>query len=254
MLLLLNKEVGVTKSPISRVGGKSRLTSRIVPLFPEHRVYVEVFFGAGACYFAKEPSEIEVINDVDGGLVNFFRVVKYHPEELDRQLAYYCRSRQVFRELDREPSLTDIQRAVTWYVQHRLSFGGMGRHFGYAREGGGGGLTALRRDFEAIAARMVRTTIENDDFEAILRRYDSPGAFFYVDPPYTGLTCPYPYKWTEADEKRLWGMLAKVKGRWLVSWGGRFPEELKSYRVIEISTTKCLSGPKAALEWAIANY
>ncbi|MEE9456174.1 MAG: DNA adenine methylase [bacterium] len=256
LVLVLVTEVAAVavKSPISRVGGKYRLAKRIIEHFPEHDVYVEVFFGAGHVFFTKERVKVEVVNDVDGDLVNFFRVVKYHPKELERQLSYYLRSRQVFADLEKEPRLTDVQRAVRWYLRYQLSFGSLGGSFGYPKRPPGGGSVPLLKDFRGIAARLVRTVIENDDFEAVLRRYDSDAAFFYVDPPYTGLACPYPYEWSEADEKRLWRVLAAAKGRWLVSWGGRFPKELKKYRVVKFKTTKCLSRTKRSLEWAVMNY
>jgi len=244
----------VVKSPISRVGGKSRLAKRIISLFPEHQVYVEVFFGAGHILFAKDPVKIEVVNDADGDLVNFFRVARFHPEEMVRQLGFFLHSREMFEAAASEPALTDVQRAVTWYYKNRVSYGAMGENFNFFKKSTRGAVPLLNRDFRAIADRLGRVTIENASFERILPRYDSEEAFFYLDPPYTGLTNPYPYNWQEADEKRLWAMLAEVKGRWLVSWGGRFPEELKRFRVVEMPTTYQLVNDKRTIDWSIMNY
>ena len=67
---------GRMRSPISWFGGKMRLAKRIVPLLPPHTTYVEPFGGGAAVLFAKPPSPVEVYNDLDGGLVNFFRVLR----------------------------------------------------------------------------------------------------------------------------------------------------------------------------------
>lgn len=60
------------------IGGKRRLAKHILPLFPAHECYVEPFCGAAALYFLKTPGKIEVINDINGELVNLYRVVKHH--------------------------------------------------------------------------------------------------------------------------------------------------------------------------------
>jgi DNA adenine methylase len=254
MVLVTEVTAMALRSPISRVGGKSRLAKRIIELFPEHNVYVEVFFGAGWIFFKKDPVKIEVVNDIDGELVNFFRVLRFHPEEFERQLSYFLHSRQMFEEGALEPRLTDIQRAVTWYYRNRTSYGAMGEHFNYFKKSTRGAVPLLTRDFKEISERMGRVTIENADFEKILTRYDSDEVFFYLDPPYTGLTNPYPYDWSADDERRLWANLARLQGRWLASWGGTFPNELKPYHVVELPTTYQLVNEKRVVEWAIMNY
>jgi len=63
------------------IGGKRRLADRLIPQFPPHECYVEVFAGGAALYFMRPPAPVEVINDVNGELVNLYRVVKNHLEE-----------------------------------------------------------------------------------------------------------------------------------------------------------------------------
>ena len=108
------------------IGGKRRLAKHILPLFPAHTCYVEPFCGAAALYFLKTPSKIEVINDINGELVNLYRVVKHHLEEFVRQFKWALVSRQIFKWLQDTPeeTLTDIQRAARFYYLQKQAFGG----------------------------------------------------------------------------------------------------------------------------------
>ncbi|WP_035242145.1 DNA adenine methylase, partial [Desulfobacter vibrioformis] len=73
------------KSPLAYIGGKSKLSKQITSLIPEHRVYCEVFSGGAWIFFAKQPSKVEVINDLDSDLISFYRVVQNHLEEFLKQ-------------------------------------------------------------------------------------------------------------------------------------------------------------------------
>ena len=108
------------------VGGKRRLAKHILPLFPAHTCYVEPFCGGAALYFLKETSKVEVINDVNGELINLYRVIKNHLEEFVRQFKWALTSRQVFEWTKATPTevLTDIQRAARFYYLQTTAFGG----------------------------------------------------------------------------------------------------------------------------------
>lgn len=75
----------MAKPIIPWIGGKRKLAKHILPLFPEHTCYVEPFCGAAALFFMKEPSKAEILNDINGDLVNLYRVVKYHLEPLFKE-------------------------------------------------------------------------------------------------------------------------------------------------------------------------
>ncbi|ECW2126844.1 DNA adenine methylase, partial [Salmonella enterica subsp. enterica serovar Poano] len=108
------------------IGGKRRLAKHILPLFPEHTCYVEPFCGAAALFFLKKPSKVEVINDINGDLMNLYRVVKHHPDEFLRQFEWSLVSREEYDRLKSTPAetLTDIQRAARFYYLQRQAFGG----------------------------------------------------------------------------------------------------------------------------------
>ena len=108
------------------IGGKRRLAKRIIPLFPEHTCYVEPFCGAAAIYFMKDQTKVEVLNDINGELVNLYRVVKHHMDEFVRQFRWSLTSRQMYKWLQDTPEeiLTDIQRAARFFYLQKNAFGG----------------------------------------------------------------------------------------------------------------------------------
>lgn len=171
------------------IGGKRRLADILIPRFPPHSCYVEVFAGAAALFFMRPPAEVEVLNDVNDELINLYRVVQHHLEEFVRQFKWALSSRQVFKWLsDTQPhTLTDIQRAARFYYLQQNCFGGRveGRTFGTATTSPPG-LNLLRLE-EALSAAHLRLSgayIENLDWQVCISRYDRPHTFFFVDPPY----------------------------------------------------------------------
>src|SRR5579864_6871744 len=105
------------KGPLSYIGGKNRIAQQIISLIPEHKTYVEPFGGGAQVLFRKKRSEVEVLNDLDGELVNFYRVCQAHHKELLRCLRYMLLSRKWYELLARTPPecLTDINRAARYF-------------------------------------------------------------------------------------------------------------------------------------------
>ena len=100
------------------MGGKRRLADRLIPLFPPHECYVEVFAGGGALYFLRpQPAPVEVLNDTNCDLVTLYRVVQNHLEGFVRQFRWALNSRQIFewQKMTRPETLTDIQRAARFF-------------------------------------------------------------------------------------------------------------------------------------------
>jgi hypothetical protein len=122
------------------LGGKRRLADKLIPLFPPHECYVEVFAGGAALYFLRPmPAQTEVLNDINGELVNLYRVVQHHLEEFVRQFKWAISSRQIFKwqQITDPATLTDIQRAARFYYLQQHAFGGKlsGQTFGTATTG-----------------------------------------------------------------------------------------------------------------------
>lgn len=171
------------------IGGKRRLAPILLPLFPDHTCYVEPFCGAAALYFLKPQSDVEVLNDINGELVNLYRVVKHHLEEFVRQFKWALSSRQVFQwqQVTRPETLTDIQRAARFYYLQKLAFGGRvdGQSFGTGTTSGPRlNLLRLEEDLSAAHLRLSDTMIEHLAWDECITRYDRPHTLVYCDPPY----------------------------------------------------------------------
>ena len=208
-------------SPLPYLGGKSRLADRIVRLIPaDHLCYCEPLCGAASVFFRKEPSKVEVLNDADGELVTFWRVIQNHLEEFLRYFKFALVSREIFKiEQQRAPStLTDVQRAVRYFYLQKTCFGGhvRKRTFGTgATSPSGLNLTTLEETLLEVHWRLARVTVEHLDVCDCIRLYDRPTTFFYLDPPYWE-TEGYAVPFKEADYMRLRDALAKIKGRFLL--------------------------------------
>lgn len=171
------------------VGGKRRLAKAILPLFPEHQCYVEPFAGGAALFFMKPTSECEVLNDINGELVNLYRVVKNHLEEFVRQFKWSLISRQMYDWLKMVDvaTLTDIQRAARFYYLQKMAFGGKvsSQSFGVATTTRPRlNLLRIEEELSAGHLRLSRVFIEHLSWLDCVKRYDRSHTLFYLDPPY----------------------------------------------------------------------
>lgn len=204
------------------LGGKRRLADIIIPRFPAHSCYVEVFAGGAALYFLRPPAEVEVINDVNGELVNLYRVVQRHLEEFVRQFKWALSSREIFRWTQDTPAeaLTDIQRAARFYYLQHQAFGGrvQGQTWGTATTTPAPTVNLLRLEENLSAAhlRLTGAYIERLDWRECMRRYDRPHTLFYLDPPYwqtEGYGVPFDWPHYEA----LAETMRSLKGKAILS-------------------------------------
>lgn len=202
------------------LGGKRRLADDLIPRFPPHSCYVEVFAGGAALYFLRQPAEVEVINDINGDLVNLYRVVQHHLEEFVRQFKWALTSRQVFRWLqDTAPeTLTDVQRAARFYYLQHNAFGGkvQGQSFGTATTTPAVNLLRIEEQLSAAHLRLSGTYVERLHWLACMKKYDRPHTFFYLDPPYwetEGYGVDFPFSEYEAMAE----CLRAIKGKAILS-------------------------------------
>jgi DNA adenine methylase len=248
--------------PLPWVGGKNRLATKIIALLPEHTTYVEPFAGGAQVLFHKPPSNVEVLNDLDFDIVNFFRVCQWHYEELIRYLRYCLVSRKLHElHVKSDPStLTDIQRAGRFFYLQKNSFGGLvvkqKFHYGVTQPSNYNP-ERLPKIIEQAHKRLQRVQIECLPYEQVIERYDRPTTVFYLDPPYWGPKL-YRHNFGESDFQLLAERLARIKGRFILSLNDRTEvrRTFQGYRIerAEIAYTAQAKPGKRYGELLIMNF
>lgn len=210
-------------SPLAYVGGKSKLSEKIIEVMPEHKTYCEVFAGGAWVFFRKPRVKTEILNDLDGDLVAFFRVLQNHLEEFLKQFKWLLTSREWFDDWKDQLNgrgLTDIQKAARYYYLQRQCFGGKvkGRTFGVDAEGPPRiNLIRMEEELSTVHIRLSGVTIENLDWQDFVLRYDRPGTFFYLDPPYYSAPV-YKHNFKGiGDYCKLAETLQDIKGKFILS-------------------------------------
>lgn len=220
-------------APFAWYGGKARMAPWIVQLLPRHHTYVEPFGGAGAVLVAKHRCTLEVYNDIDSGLVTFFRVLRDRPAELERALRLTPYARQEFRLACQTSDTHDdeLERARLWYVRCRQAFASSAATLGWAFEVDGaqrggtraGSFATSVEHLERFAERFRTVQVDHLDWRACIARYDRAGACFYLDPPYhpdtrgRGRHSTYRHELDAADHEDLVAAAIAITGSVLIS-------------------------------------
>lgn len=237
--------MGSLETPFPYPGGKTRLADWILDQIPEHRRYVEVFGGAASVLFQKEPSPVEVYNDLNTDLTNFFETVvgqpdaladwladvDYDPDRYDRWAdAYYAGER----------SDDPVERAGRFYFLRYAAFNASIAHKSGFRGTDGASDPSVtwdrarsRERLRELADRFGGVEIRALDWRHVLAEFDGPETVFYLDPPY--LDREHYYRSTEFAHDELAATLADLDGRWLVSYD-RVPDALAREDVFVVET------------------
>lgn len=207
--------------PISYIGGKNRLADQIISLIPEHTTYVEPFAGGAQVLFHKEPSKVEIVNDLSHDIVNFFRVCQAHHEELVRSLKYMIVARNWFDLLYKgDPSLlTDVQRAARFLYLQKTAYAGLVARKNFALhvvQNPHFNIDRIPELIERTHQRLKRVQIEALPYQEVIAKADRKTTFFYLDPPYWEKKL-YLFNFTEDDFVRMQDLLSKIKGKFLLS-------------------------------------
>lgn len=223
----MNKNTPVRLAPLAPyLGGKFRLSKQIIERIDKipHKIYAEPFIGMGGIFLrrTKRPKS-EVINDINGELVNLYRIVRRFPNELCRAIEFWLSSREEFQRLTNTPpeSLTDIERAARFLYLQSVAFGGKvcGQAFGVSIDRPARfNYVKLQERIRSVGERLAAVTIERLDFEKFIARYDTPDTLFYLDPPYWGNETDYGKGiFNRADFERLKDVLKGIKGKFILS-------------------------------------
>ena len=203
------------RTPLTYYGGKQMLAKRIVQMMPVHRVYLEAFAGGAAVLFAKPRAERETINDADGSITAFWRVLRDHPEALAAAVALTPYSREEWRAAS-EPTSDDVESARRLLVRIDQSFSRSRRSWSVPCIGDGRGRwqpgtwANLPPKILAAADRLRGVAIENGDALEIIPRWDRSDAVIYLDPPYEGEHRLSPEHGYAVESAGLWGDLVGV--------------------------------------------
>ena len=219
-------------------GGKSIIAKKLISMVPKHSCWAEVFCGAAWVTFAKDPnmSDLEVINDKDQGLINFWIAIREKPEEFLAQSEFAVRSRAQFdiykpnKGRPRGP-MPDVGAAWEYWYLINSSYTGS---IGYPRwkySPSGGKPTTRRVHYDSLVTmyprileiyhRLKRVDIECLDFRDCIGRYDRPGTFFFCDPPYWDRRSgplDYAVRFSEQDHLDLANILCGLQGKFLLTY------------------------------------
>lgn len=230
------------------LGGKRNLAKRITAIIDAtpHATYAEPFVGMGGIFLRRSMRpRAEVINDLGRDIATLFRILQRHYPQFVDCLRFQLTTRTEFERLvATDPAtLTDLERAARFLFLQRTAFGGKvaGRSFGISIDRPARfNLTTLEPMLEDVHARLSGVVIECLDYSEFIRRYDSPGTLFYLDPPYWGNEADYgKAMFSREDFENLAELLAGLSGPFLMSINDR-PEVRATFAAFRL-TTVCTS-------------
>lgn len=240
-------------APFGWVGGKRQLAKRIVSLIPPHKTYVEPFCGAASVFWAKEPSGVEVLNDLDPDLMRFYRDIG----KIDR-----CDVVAIAKDWDRLKAKEGKLEVCELLAEVNCSFGSVRGSkalpkAGQQRKQCYQNAPQFHRYLPQYQARLKDTKLHNEDWQKVVGRYDSPETFFYFDPPYHGTSRGYRY--SEDQLAKLAETLPDLKGKWLLSYDDHTDvrRAFRGSHMLEVDsryTIKAGSNTDRGRQLLIANY
>ncbi len=252
----------VDKTMWGSPAGKKRIAERLAKMLPAHSTYVEPFAGSAAVLFAKQPSELEVINDADPEIARAYKVA----QKLDAKALDHLRKKSwvgnetTFHKLYESTPSDDLSFLYKFLYTTHFSYGKMrGKSFSPSSKG----IEAKTMGrLEKFAPRLARVKVMSGDYEPVVRKYDGKKTAMFLDPPYAG----YNARVGEGkfDEKRFFTMLKGLKANWVMTYGirGELPKLLKDegYDVRTIRTRRSIGsmrgvgGPSVLTQLLATNF
>lgn len=227
-------------------GGKRFLAHRIAAYIPHHRTYSEPFAGGAAVFFAKDPSPKEVLNDRDPEIAFMYKFIRDHTPEDRNALAKrdWTMRREIFERLKNLKPQSDRDRFYKAFYLTRASYGKKrGESYDISHEGR---KIDFLNNIENAQMRLNKVIISNKDYLQVLKEYDSPETFFYMDPPYPG---KYNF-FSEGFEHQ--GFIKAIKGlkaKWIISYPSEKSEAFKGYNVYRVKRRNHMKGKGGNQEW-----
>lgn len=238
------------------------MAEQIISLMPRHRSYLEPFFGSGAVLFNKPPSAIETVNDIDGDVVNFFKVLRERPEELAEAISSTPYARDVFDDAHENRGTDSFDRAYRFAIRSKMGHGFKTYQktgfkvdvFARERSYCVGCWNRLPADLMEAAARLKKVQIENRPALDLIRRFNHENVLIYADPPYlleTRRGKQYRHEMTEQDHLDLLEALKQFRGYVILSGyqSEMYDRELQGWSVIHRKSYNQNSEQRTEVLW-----
>ncbi|MGL6022477.1 MAG: DNA adenine methylase [Chitinophagaceae bacterium] len=226
----MTNDLITTKTPIKYWGGKQQLAPRIIQLIPEHRAYIEPFFGGGAVFFAKTKSKVEIINDISDNMVNFYKTIKRDFENLQREIEVtlysefqYKQAKELWKNGENKES---VMRAWAVFLLSWQCFSGnIGNAWAYSdQKNCATTFDNMKKLFdEKYVQRLEHTQIFCRDALNVIKNTDHKDSFFFIDPPYYNAVMGCYDGYTLEDFTKLLDLLQGIKGNFLLT---TYPSEI----------------------------
>lgn len=259
-----------TKTPITYYGGKQNMLKHILPLIPEHNIYTECFAGGAAVFFAKKRASVEVINDLNGELINFYRVTVERFDELKAKIELLLHSRAAHQHAwyvySHPQFFRKVDRAWAVFTLSKMGFAGqLSSSFGFDKSEGRHPKKVFyaKSNFDlGLRERLECATIEQDNAFKVIARYDMPDAFHFIDPPYVGSNMGhYSNMFNEQNLSELLELCTGLKGKFMLTM---YPNDLiaaaaKKHKwtihEVDRQVSACkVEARRRQIEWIVCNY
>ena len=209
------------RTPVAYYGGKQMMLKHILPLIPKHEIYTESFVGGAAVDFAKASSRVEIINDLNGEVVNFYQQLKTNFNNLKLRLEATLHSRQLYKDAqvmyDNPHLFNNEARAWAFWVLTNQGFASTIGSWGYSKTRPTRGMNKKLLITKELEQRLGNTQIECNDANKVILSRDTPNTFHYIDPPYIDSNQGHYAGYVEMDFKELLNTLSMVQGKFLLS-------------------------------------
>jgi len=228
-------------TPFCRQGNKYYHRKDIIPIIPPHKRYVELFAGSGAIFYNKAKAEENILNDLDKGVVQRFNMIKNASTDFAKYNQSLTSLEKVRAYYDK-PAKTKEDKLLHAIIQTCFGFSGkpVVKSTGIYKPGNP--LDKLRRHLDDWKEALKDTKIENKDYEAVIKKYDSADTFFFLDPPYENTDTDFEYAQDlDFDFQRLADVLSRVKGNFLMTINDS-PNIRKIFKNFQVKTWNVRAG------------
>jgi DNA adenine methylase len=258
------------KTPITYYGGKQNMLKHIRPLIPDHDLYCESFAGGAAVFFDKDPAKVNVINDLNGELINFYRTIVTDIDALRDEVSktLHCRNQHhhAWYIYNNPDYFSNIQRAWAVFILSKQGFAGqLSNSFGFDKsEGRHPRKIRFAKEIftEGLKSLLEHSTIECDCAFKIIKRYDCPKAWHFIDPPYVGSNMGhYSGMFNEQSLIKLLEICTTLQGKFMLTM---YPNTIvKEYadkydwiiHKIDRQISACkIESRRRQEEWMVCNY